>query len=72
MDTAVTLKALINSVLFSLIGVGVFTVWFLLFDRITPGKIWHEILEEHNTALAIIVGALSIGIAHIIAMAIHG
>lgn len=62
---------LVNSIVFSFLGVFIFWVSFLLIDRLTPYKLWKEIIEEHNTALAIIVGAMSIGICLIIAAAIH-
>jgi uncharacterized membrane protein YjfL (UPF0719 family) len=39
---------------------------------VTPYHLWKEIIEEHNTSLAIVVGAMSIGIALIISSAIHG
>jgi uncharacterized membrane protein YjfL (UPF0719 family) len=40
-------------------------------NRLAPFLLWKEIIEEHNTALAIIVGAMSLGICIIIAAAIH-
>jgi uncharacterized membrane protein YjfL (UPF0719 family) len=33
--------------------------------------LWKEIVEERNTALAILVGAMSIGMSIIIAAAVH-
>ena len=39
---------------------------------LTPNDFWVEILEEHNTALAIVVGAVSIGLSIIIAAAVRG
>ena len=39
---------------------------------ITTYKLWKEIIEERNSALAIVVGAMSLGICLIIAAAIHG
>ena len=43
---------------------------FGLINRLTPGTLWRELIEEHNTALAIVVGAMAIGISIIIAAAI--
>jgi len=41
-------------------------------DKLTPFIIcWKEIVQEHNMALAILVGAMSLGICIIIAAAIH-
>lgn len=64
--------ALLNSVLFSLIGLVVFCAGFALIDRLTPYNLWQELVEKKNTALAIVVGSVSIGICLIIAAAIHG
>jgi uncharacterized membrane protein YjfL (UPF0719 family) len=43
-----------------------------LLDHLTPYHLWREINEKQNTALAILVGAMAIGIAIIVAAAIHG
>jgi uncharacterized membrane protein YjfL (UPF0719 family) len=54
--------------------VGLVILWFAfwVFDKMTPHDLWKEIIEEHNTALAIVVGSMTIGISIIVAMAIHG
>jgi putative membrane protein len=61
-----------NSVLFSLIGILIYGIGFFILDRITPYHLWREINEKQNTALAILVGAMAIGLALIISAAIHG
>jgi uncharacterized membrane protein YjfL (UPF0719 family) len=67
----ISLKNIISVFLFSGIGMAVLAVSFIIFDRITPGNLWKEIVEEHNVALAITTGAMTIGMAMIIAAAIH-
>ena len=62
----------LSAVIFAFLGVVIFGVSFFLIDLATPYKLWKEIIDEHNTALAIIVGAMSLGICIIIAAAIHG
>jgi uncharacterized membrane protein YjfL (UPF0719 family) len=47
-------------------------VGFFVFDKLTPYALWKEIVEEKNVALAIVVGAVSIGLCLIISSAIHG
>ncbi len=42
-----------------------------MIDWITPYHLWKEIVEEKNIALAILVGAMSLGICVIIAAAVH-
>jgi uncharacterized membrane protein YjfL (UPF0719 family) len=41
-------------------------------EKLTPQSITKEVVDEHNTAVAIIVGAIVIGIAIIIAASIMG
>jgi uncharacterized membrane protein YjfL (UPF0719 family) len=69
---AAFLSAVINSIVFSVIGVAVFWVSFVVIDMWTPYNLWKEISEDRNVALAIVVGAMSLGICMIIAAAIHG
>jgi uncharacterized membrane protein YjfL (UPF0719 family) len=66
------LSAVFNSIVFSVIGVVVFWVSFVVLDTLTPYNLWKEISEDRNLALAIVVGAMSLGICTIIAAAIHG
>jgi len=63
--------SLLSSLLYSFVGVFIFWVSFLIIDRLTPYHLWKEIIEEKNTALAIVVGGIAIGICIIVAAAIH-
>lgn len=60
-----------NATAFAVLGILVFAVTFVIVDKVTPYDLWKEIIEGKNTALAILVGALSLGICIIIASAIH-
>ena len=62
----------IGSIVYALIGVLVFLICFLIVDKLTPYHLWHQIVEEKNVALAIVVGAFAIAIGLIVAAAIHG
>lgn len=62
---------LLNSVLYSLIGVAIFWLCFLIIDKLTPFQLWDQLVEKQNTALAIVVAAMCLGIAIIVASAIH-
>ena len=44
----------------------------LLIDKLTPYKLWEEIVEHRNVALAIVVAATAISIGMIVASAVHG
>lgn len=61
-----------TTIIFVAIGLIVFLIAFLLVVLLSPFSVKKEIEEDHNTALAIIIGALIIGIAMIIASAIQG
>jgi putative membrane protein len=67
----VPLGNVVAALVFAFIGIAVFVVAFLVMDKLTPYHLWKEIVQEHNMALAILVGAMSIGISIIIAAAIH-
>ena len=52
-------------------GRGIFITSFIIVDKLTPYDLWKQLVEEKNTALAIVVGAAALGICIIIAAAIH-
>jgi putative membrane protein len=60
----------IAAVVFALLGITVFIASFVIVDRLTPYTLWKEIIEEHNTALAILIGAIALGMSIIVAAAI--
>ena len=64
-------SALINSIVYSVLGVVVFWVAFIVVDKITPYDLWREIVKDRNLPLAVIVAAMCLGIAIIVAAAIH-
>ena len=63
--------SIIGSILFALIGVVIFWISFLVLDKLTPYKLWEEIVEKQNVALGIVVGCMALGICLIVAAAIH-
>ncbi|MEO7549094.1 MAG: DUF350 domain-containing protein [Ramlibacter sp.] len=64
--------AFFGSILYALIGVIVLWLSFIIIDKLTPYDLWQEIVEKHNMALAILLGAMALGVSIIIAAAIHG
>lgn len=66
------LPVIMTAVIFVGIGLIVFAIAFLIVVLVAPFSVKKEIEEDQNTALAIIIGALIIGIAIIIASAING
>lgn len=67
----IQLTNVVNAILYAGIGIVVFGLAFLVIDKFTPYNLWKEIVQEHNTALAILLGAMSLGICVIIAAAVH-
>ena len=65
------LTNLLSAVLWALLGIAIFVVAFVLVDRLTPGTMWKELIEDQNTAVAIVMGAIAIALAIIIAAAVH-
>jgi putative membrane protein len=61
-----------NALIFSLLGYAILGVGFWIFDMFTPCKLWDEIIQNKNVALAIVTGFTALGLAIIVASAIHG
>jgi uncharacterized membrane protein YjfL (UPF0719 family) len=62
---------LVAAIVFAALGIVTFLVAFIVVDRLTPYDLWKEIIEDQNSALAILIGFAALGIALIIASAIH-
>ena len=58
-------------VVFTILGIVLFVGAFFLFDRLTPGTLWKELIEDQNTALGVLFGCVAIALGIIIAAAIH-
>lgn len=65
------LDQVIASVVYSLLGVVMFWLSFVVIDRLTPYDLWKNLVEERNQALATVVAAMCLGVAIIVASAIH-
>jgi uncharacterized membrane protein YjfL (UPF0719 family) len=61
----------VAAIVFAALGIVTFLVAFIVVDRLTPYDLWKEIIEDQNSALAILIGFAALGIALIIASAIH-
>lgn len=71
-DLMAFLKVFINTVIYTAFGLVTFLITFTAIVKASPFSIRKEIEEDQNTALAIIIGSVIIGIALIIALAITG
>jgi putative membrane protein len=65
------LGSLLNAVIYAILGVVILFLSFVIWDKMTPYNLWKEINEEQNVALAIVVGAMALGVAIIVASAVH-
>lgn len=68
----VLLEHLVAATVFSIVGIIVFVLCLILAEKLTPFSIIHEIGEEHNMAVSIVVAAIVLGVSIIIAAAILG
>lgn len=66
------LSVVLTTLVFVGIGLAVFAIAFMIVVLIAPFSVKKEIEEDQNTALAIIIGSLILGVALIIAAAING
>ena len=67
----IQLTNVVNAIVYAGIGIVIFGLAFLIIDKFTPYNLWKEIVQEHNTALAILLGTMSLGLCVIIAAAVH-
>jgi putative membrane protein len=63
--------ALVGSLVYSVIGVILVIVAFVVIDKITPYDLWKELIENRNQPLATVVAAFVLAIAIIVAAAIN-
>ena len=62
---------LLNALIYAMLGIVIFLFAFTIIDKMTPFHLWKEIVEDKNIALAILIGAISLGMCIIIAAAVH-
>jgi len=66
------LNVLETTIIFVALGLIVFAIAFLIVVLVTPFSVKKEIEDDQNISLAVIIGSVIIGVAMIIAAAIHG
>lgn len=66
------LNVFLNTLIYTIFGVIVFGVSFWLMVKVSPFPIRKELETDHNTAVAILMGSVILGLAIIIAAALHG
>jgi uncharacterized membrane protein YjfL (UPF0719 family) len=63
---------IVATLVFSLIGLVLFALAFWIIAKVSPFSIRKELEVDQNVALGIVIGAVIIGIALIVAAAVHG
>lgn len=73
-DSVVSLlgRSLMLAVVFSVLGIVVLAVSFIVLTKFLPFSIRKEIEEDQNTALALLLSSIVIGISLIVAASIVG
>ncbi|HJW95116.1 MAG TPA: DUF350 domain-containing protein [Thermoanaerobaculia bacterium] len=69
---AQTLHTFLVTLAYTVFGLVMFGVAFWIITKLTPFSIRKEVEEDQNIALAILIGAVMLGLAIIIAATIHG
>ena len=65
------LGSLLNAFIYAVFGVFILIFCFFVLDKLTPFHLWKEVIEKQNIAIAILAGMMALGIAIIIASAVH-
>ena len=65
------LGSLLNALIYAIFGVFILVLSFWVLDKLTPFHLWKEVVEKQNVALALLAGMMALGIAIIIASAVH-
>ncbi len=72
MDWQDTMHQIVSAAVFGLAGVLIFALALWVMGKLAPFSVRKEIEEDQNTALGVVMGSALLGIAIIVAAAIHG
>ena len=72
MEQILSFKYVLAAIVYSAIGIAILAFSTKVFDWLTPGDMWKDIIVEKNLPLAIALAAMMIAVGTIIAAAIHG
>jgi putative membrane protein len=61
----------LNALLYTGLGFLVFVTAFSIVVKLAPFDLWKEIVKERNVAVAILAGAVALGLCWIIAATMH-
>ena len=69
-DVMRTVRAIVDTLVFGVIGIGLLVFGYKVFGWSVPWNLNKEIEHDHNIAVAIVVGAMFLGVSVIIAAVI--
>ena len=72
MEEYLNIRYIAASVVYSLLGIIILVVCFVVIEKLAPEHLWKKIVDEHNVALAIMAAGFMLAVAVIISSAIHG
>lgn len=72
MDQLLSAHYILAALVYSGLGIAILCFSTRVFDWLTPGDMWKDIVVEKNLPLAITLAAMIIAVGNIIAAAIHG
>ena len=65
-------EVFVSSFVYAAVGIAIFIIAFKISEKILPFDLMKELHEDDNVAVGIVMGAVILGLAIIIASAIHG
>ena len=68
----INLSVFVSSFVYAAVGIVVFIAAFKLAEKIMPFDLVKELSEDDNVAVGVVMAAVILGLAIIIASAIHG
>jgi putative membrane protein len=72
MDLTPVLRTFLSTVGYTIFGVIVFGLAYWVMVKVAPFSVRKEIEDDHNTAVAILMASVILGLAIIIAAVLHG
>ena len=61
------ISGIVSTVIYSFVGIAMATLGYKVIDWMTPGNLKEQIADHENRALAIVTGAMILGVSIIIA-----
>ncbi len=66
----IDLAEMVSTIVYSFLGLALMVIFWMIIEAITPFSLRREIEEEHNLAIAVLMGAVFLALAILIAAVI--